>query len=229
MNNEGSKHSNLRSASKTKRKNKTRPEPRKHTKDRTRLKGPPFNFFRHCPTFFRKKNSQSVPPSIFSMFCDIWMLENPKGPPFSFFRHCDFFSNLFFTKRSPLRRFRYFATECIFMNLKWSLLHFSALLRHFSKEKNFEIFKFFSKKNVLRFFSLRYSADFRLSRLVVDFSFFSFLLYAENDMQGKSCIFLQDRQTLRDYMKSTDKLQHQTKTIKLLQVTLQNFALKSKF
>ena len=48
-------------------------------------------------------------------------------------------------------------------------------------------------------------------------------------MQGKSCIFLQDRQTLRDYMKSTDKLQHQTKTIKLLQVTLQNFALKSKF
>ena len=64
----GSKHSNLRSASKTKRKkNKTRPEPRKHTKDRTRLKGPPFDFFRHCATFFSEKK------------------HFPKGSPLQFF------------------------------------------------------------------------------------------------------------------------------------------------
>ena len=39
-------------------------------------------------------------------------------------------------------------------------------MRHFPKEKIFKNFKFFFKKNVLRFLSLRYSADFRRSRLV---------------------------------------------------------------
>ena len=43
---------------------------------RTRPKGPPFQFFRHCETFFREK--------IF-----------PKGPPFHFFRR----SETFFEKK----------------------------------------------------------------------------------------------------------------------------------
>ena len=38
-------------------------------------------------------------------------------------------------------------------------------MRHFSKKiRKFQVF--FQKKNVLRFLSLRYSADFRTSRLV---------------------------------------------------------------
>ena len=40
-------------------------------------------------------------------------------------------------------------------------------MRHFSKEKNSKISSFFPKKNVLRFLSLRYSCDFRRSRLVL--------------------------------------------------------------
>ena len=61
----GSKHSNLRSASKTKRKkNKTRPEPRKHTKD------PPlaplfFGTMRLFSEFFFV--STKAPPSIFDI------------------------------------------------------------------------------------------------------------------------------------------------------------------
>ena len=45
-------------------------------------------------------------------------------------------------------------------------------MRHFPKEKNFRKLrkKVFSKKNVLRFLSLRYSADFRRSRIVFFFS-----------------------------------------------------------
>ena len=55
----------------------------------------------------------------------------------------------------------------MFINQKGSpLLHFSALCDIFRKRKIFENFKFFSKKNILRFLSLRYSADFRRSRLV---------------------------------------------------------------
>ena len=42
---------------------------------RTRPKGPPFSFFRHCETFFRKKNF-------------------PQRAPFKFFRRCEtFFKN----------------------------------------------------------------------------------------------------------------------------------------
>ena len=45
---------------------------------------------------------------------------------------------------------------------------FFGTVRHFPKEIFFlENFKFFSKKNVLRFLSLRYSADLRRSRLVL--------------------------------------------------------------
>ena len=43
---------------------------------------------------------------------------------------------------------------------------FFGTVRHFPKEKNFRKFQVFFQKNVLRFLSLRYSADFRRSRLV---------------------------------------------------------------
>ena len=39
-------------------------------------------------------------------------------------------------------------------------------MRHFLKEKIFRKFQVFFQKKVLRFLSLRYSADFRRSRLV---------------------------------------------------------------
>ena len=41
-------------------------------------------------------------------------------------------------------------------------------MRLLLKEKIFQKFQFVSKKNVLRFLSLRYGADFRRSRLVSD-------------------------------------------------------------
>ena len=47
---------------------------------------------------------------------------------------------------------------------------FFVTVRHFPKEKNFRKFQVFFPKNVLRFLSLRYSADFRRSRLVCFFS-----------------------------------------------------------
>ena len=43
---------------------------------------------------------------------------------------------------------------------------FFGTMRHLPKEKNFRKFQVFSKKSLLRFLSLRYSADFRRSRLV---------------------------------------------------------------
>ena len=74
---------------------------------------------------------------------------SPKGPPFEFFY--------------------YFATECVFINQKGSpRLHFSALRDVFRKKFFFRKFQVFFQKNVLRFLSLRYSADLRRSRLVLD-------------------------------------------------------------
>ena len=58
MNHGGSEHSNLRSVSKTKRKNKTRPERRKHTKD---------------PIL------APVISALFDFFENLWIA--PKGPP----------------------------------------------------------------------------------------------------------------------------------------------------
>ena len=59
--------------------------------------------------------------------------------------------------------FEFFATEFMFINQKG----FFGTVRHFPKDKFFQKFQvFFPKKNVWRFLSLRYSADFRRSRLV---------------------------------------------------------------
>ena len=52
---------------------------------RARPKSPPFNFFRHCETFFRKFFPQKVPLLFFCCFASEWTLESPKWPPFSFF------------------------------------------------------------------------------------------------------------------------------------------------
>ena len=90
--------------------------------------------------------------------------KGPKGTPsLEYFRLCEtFFSNVL--KRSPLRVFSYFATECMLINPKGSpLLLFSAL---FLEEIFFQKLQVFFRKIVLRFLSLRYSADFRRSRLV---------------------------------------------------------------
>ena len=90
-----------------------------------------------------------------------------KGPPLEIFRHCaTFFSKLLnVPKGSPLRVFWNFATKSMLINPKWSPpLHFLALCDIFRKKK-IQKFQVFSQKNVLRFLSLRYSADFRRSRL----------------------------------------------------------------
>ena len=42
----------------------------------------PFQFFRHCETFFRNFFSPKGPPSIFDVLQQ-WMLKMRKGPPFS--------------------------------------------------------------------------------------------------------------------------------------------------
>ena len=54
----------------------------------------------------------------------------------------------------------------VYKSKRVSPFTFFGTVRHFPKDIFFEIFKFFSKKNVLRFLSLRYSADLRRSRLV---------------------------------------------------------------
>ena len=81
---------------------------------------------------------------------------SPKGPPLSFLLFC-YRMRVYKSKRVP--PFTFFGT-----------------VRHFPKEIFFEIFKFFPKKNVLRFLSLRYSADLRRSRLVfTSIKLFNFL------------------------------------------------------
>ena len=50
---------------------------------------------------------------------------------------------------------------------KGPLFYIFGTVRHFPKEKFFRKFQVFFQKNVLRFLSLRYSADFRRSRLVI--------------------------------------------------------------
>ena len=56
----------------------------------------------------------------------------------------------------------------VYKSKKVSPFTFFGTVRHFPKEKYFRKLQvFFPTKNVLRFLSLRYSADFRRSRLVL--------------------------------------------------------------
>ena len=77
------------------------------------------------------------------------------------------FSIFLSLKRLPLQVFSYFAAECMLINPKGSpFLHFLALCDILKKKiQKFQIFK----KNVLRFLSLRYSADFRRLVYLNDF------------------------------------------------------------
>ena len=86
---------------------------------------------------------------------------SPKGPPFhfhffketynplDFFRHCDFFEKVFnVPKRSPLRVFSYFATECM-------LIHPFYIFRHcatFFERIFFQKLQVFFQKNVFALF-----------------------------------------------------------------------------
>ena len=70
--------------------------------------------------------------------------------------------------------FLLFCYRCVFINQKGSPFYIFRHCATFSERKIFlENFKFFSKKNVLRFLSLRYSADLRRSRLVLNICLFS--------------------------------------------------------
>ena len=110
--------------------------------------------------------------------------------PFNFFRHCANFFWKFFnaSKESPLWVFRYFATKCMLMNPKGSPFY---IFRHyvtFSERKKLKISNFFYTKSLLRFLSLRYSADLRRSRLVYIASYGKTLLNSEGIEPG-SCSF----------------------------------------
>ena len=78
---------------------------------RTRLKGPTFEFFRHCGTFFKIVFPQKGPSIVWS-FATKWMLKNPKGPPFQIFSALwDFFHQR--VPNSPIlwRPFAIFETQ----------------------------------------------------------------------------------------------------------------------
>ena len=78
-----------------------------------------------------------------------------------------FFETFLMSQRVPPLNFLLICNRMqVYKSKKVPLLYFSALCDIFRKRKIFENFKFFSKKNVLRFLSLRYRADFRRSCLV---------------------------------------------------------------
>ena len=62
---------------------------------------------------------------------------------------------------------------------------FFGTVRHFPKEIFFRKFQVFFQKNVLRFLSLRYSADLRRSRLVQLYMFFHFF---NQGLREASCV-----------------------------------------
>ena len=83
--------------------------------NRTRLKGPPFHFFRHCTTFFdfffKKLVVQTISPiysfsPVYKGSCLLFKrnLQNrtgPKGPPFRFFFGFATFSKFFLSPKGP--------------------------------------------------------------------------------------------------------------------------------
>ena len=103
-------------------------------------KGPPFHFF----TFSRKHTKPDV----------------PKGSPLWIFFGTVrlFFENFFFRKQNGM-----FGNK----SRRVPPFTFFGTMRLLLKKIFFQKFQFFSKKSVLRFLSLRYGADFRRSRLVL--------------------------------------------------------------
>ena len=92
--------------------------------------------------------SKGSPFGFFSALCDFSknILMSQKGPPFEFFIFCN---RIYVNKAQRVPPFTFFGT-----------------MRRFLKEKKIKNSNFFFKKSLLRFLSLRYSADFRRSRLV---------------------------------------------------------------
>ena len=93
----------------------------------------------------------------------------PKGSTFLFFSAlCDFFPKFFNVPKDPPLSFLLFCNRMhVYKSNRVPPFTFSGTVRHFPKEKTFSKISSFFQKNVLRFFSLRYSADFRRSRLVL--------------------------------------------------------------
>ena len=116
---------------------------------------------------------QSVPPFSKSIFIVRYKTgRDYRVPPLSFFGTVRlFFENFFCPQRVPLSSFLIFCNG-MYVNKcrRVPLLHFSALCDFFERKKFFKNLNFFSNKNLLRIFSLRYGADFRRSRLVARYT-----------------------------------------------------------
>ena len=122
-----------------------------------------------CPA---KANLARRAPFIFLHFFNVTYKSgrDERVPLSTFLALCDFFPKFFKRLKRPFRVFDNFATESMLIDPKGSpLLHFSALWDIYQKKKNQKVQVLF-QKNVLRFLSLRYSADFIRSRLVCSFS-----------------------------------------------------------
>ena len=128
-----------------KKKSKTRPEPRKHTKDPT-LAPLFFGTMRLFLKFFGLH--QRVPPS-FDILQHNGCQKIPKGPPFTFFGTVTLFKNHFFQK--------FF--EKFFKVTKGSPFNFFHTLQPTGVSQS-------PKGPPFTILSLRYSADFGRSRLV---------------------------------------------------------------
>ena len=94
----------------------------KHTIPDETEGGPPFQFFRHCETFFEKKIPKGSPP-FFGVSWQNGYWKIPKCPLLSFFRHCETFFKTFFAPKGPLgwkkkcNSLKYLANQCnIFAN-----------------------------------------------------------------------------------------------------------------
>ena len=134
---------------------------------------PPFNFFWHCANFFSKifNISKECPLRIFWYFATESMLMNPKGSPLFIFWHYATFSKFFFKKKFFKKIFKkIFKLFFCFQSRKVIFQSYRAWKAHFGCLES--VFKAFhehilGKFRKLSFLSLRYSADFRRSRLVL--------------------------------------------------------------
>ena len=83
---------------------------------RTRPKGPPFDFFRHCATFFTFFPPKG-PPSIFWSFATEWMLKNPKGSSLTVFFGIVRLFNFFHKRFQIHQHFDILKSFCYFLAL----------------------------------------------------------------------------------------------------------------
>ena len=140
----------------------------RNLQNRKTPKGPPFQFFFGTVRIFFSKIfnfSKESPLRIFWYFATESMLMNPKGSPLFIFRHYATFSK-FFSKKIFKKIFKNFfcfqSRKVIFQSYRAWKAHFGCLESVFKASHEY-ILGIFRK---LSFLSLRYSADFRRSRLV---------------------------------------------------------------